>query len=50
MIKTRPLLTEVLQMIGYHNVRKKTHHINFPINYKELLEKYQLIWNKIKIS
>ena len=46
--KIKPLFNEVLQMIGYHNVYEEIHYMNFTINDKKLLEKYELIWNKIK--
>lgn len=35
-------------MVEYHNVYEKTDYINFTINDEKLLEKYTLIWNKIK--
>lgn len=46
--KIRPLFIKILQMVEYHNVYEKTDYINFTINDAKLLEKYTLIWNKIK--
>ena len=46
--KIRPLFIKILQMVEYHDVYEKTDYINFTINYEKLLEKYTLIWNKIK--